>query len=331
MAEVSPLPDDVLELGKTLIPRPVFLIGCARSGTSILGEALAAHPSVAYLFEASRIWNELVPPRPDHRLVAADATREVALEIYRALAEAHEEVRAAAGDATRGAHPEGIPPRGVRREAVTGQGAAAGGAAGKARIADDTLLEKNPKHVIRIPFLDALFPHARFVHIIRDGRDTTASLMFRNRGDRWGHLEIPGWRDLLAAYPKANHIRCAHQWRDSVRLARADAAGLGPGRYLEVRYEDLLRDPSRIAGGLLEFLGLAPHPSVDAFLPKIQDATAGSYHARRQVRHYVENHSRRMGRYRENLTPVECRDVEAVCGDLLRELGYGEPAVETPE
>ena len=59
-----------------------------------------------------------------------------------------------------------------------------------------------------------------------------------------------------------------------------------------------------------------------SFLSKIQDRTAGSYHARKQVRHYVENHSRRIGRYRENLTAAQLADVEDICGDLLRELGY---------
>lgn len=280
MEALSPLPDDVLEMGRALIPKPAFLMGCARSGTSILGEALAEHPRIAYLFEASAIWNDLVPDRPDHRLTAADASPEVARAIYRALADA----------------------------------------AGAPR---DVLLEKNPKHVIRIPFLDALFPHAKFVHIIRDGRDTAASLMFRNRGPRWGHLEIPGWRDLLAAYPEKNHIRCAHQWREAVSIARADARSLDPGRYREVRYEDLIADPRGTIARLIEFLELEPDPAVEAFLEKIQDETQGSYHARRQVRHYVDDHSRRVGRYRENLTSEQIAEVEAVCGDLLVELGYG--------
>jgi hypothetical protein len=283
-------------LGQSLIPRPVFLLGCARSGTSILGEALAAHPRVAYLFEASAIWNEIVPPRPDHRLTAADAGGDLAREIYRALA--------AARDALLVASAPGARPRDAGAPAP------------------DVLLEKNPKHVIRIPFLAALFPHGKFIHILRDGRDTVCSLMFRNRGPRWGHLEIPGWKELLAAFPRKNHVRCAHQWRDSVTIARADARALPAGRYVEVRYEDLLAEPAATARGLLEFMGLDPHPHVDAFLPKIQDATEGSYHAKRQVRHYVENHSRRVGRYEENLTAEELEEVEEVCGALLRELGY---------
>jgi len=309
MDQVPPLPDDVLAVGKALIARPVFLIGCARSGTSILGEAIAAHPHVAYLFEASRIWNELVPSRPDHRLVAADVTPEVALAIYRALVEARDALERAQGsDAAGAAEPD--------------SGGCAESDRASRRPEDEILLEKNPKHVLRIPFLKALFPHARFLHILRDGRDTACSLMFRNRGSSWGHLEIPGWRDLLEKYPQENHIRCAHQWRDSVTIARRDAESLKPGEYVEVRYEDLLRDPGMTVAALLEFLGLEPAPEVGAFLPKIQDETAGSYHARRQVRHYVENHSRRTGRYRENLTPEQIAEVEAVCGGLLLELGY---------
>jgi hypothetical protein len=293
MEEVPALPLDILELGRSLIPRPVFLIGCARSGTSILGEALAAHPQVDYLFEASAIWNELVPPRGDHRLTARDAAPEAARAIILALAKSRDALpRTGADDAKEG------------------------------NATDRILLEKNPKHVIRIPFLRALFPQARFIHIIRDGRDTAASLMFRNRGPNWGHLETPGWRELLERYPTANHVRCAHQWRDSVLIARADARDLPPGSYREVRYEGLLEDAAGTIGSLLEFLALAPNAGVDAFLPKIQDATEGSYHAKRQVRHYVENHSRRVGRWRENLADAQVAEVEAVEGDLLRDLGY---------
>lgn len=263
-----------------------FVVGCARSGTSILGEALGAHPEVAYLFEASFVWNALAPQRGDDRLVATDASAEVKAAAPRALEEA-----------TQG-HPGSV------------------------------LLEKNPKHVLRIPYLAAIFPGARFIHILRDGRDVVASLMFRNRGESWGHLKVPGWKELLTRYPSANHVRCAHQWREAVRTARQDAAdlGLGPQHYLEVRYEELLAEPRTVVGRVLANLGLDLHPSVEAFLPRIQDATEGSYHARRQVRHYVENHSRRKGRYLENLSPEQLRDIEEVCGDLLAELGYLESA-----
>ena len=260
---------------------PAFIIGCPRSGTSILGEAIAKHPRVAYLFEDATVSRVIQEGRPDHRLGPGDATPEL-LESYRQ----------------------------AMREAASG-------------LEGDVLVEKNPRHVIRIPFLSAAFPGARFSHIIRDGRDVTASLMFRNRGPRWGHVEIPGWREILEAHPEANHIRCAIQWRDTVRIAREDARDLPAGSYRELRYEDLLREPARIVSETLAFLGLELHPEVQAFLPKIQDTTAGSYHARKQVRHYVDDHARRVGRHVENLTAAQIAEVEVVCGPMLEELGYG--------
>jgi hypothetical protein len=259
---------------------PAFIIGCPRSGTSILGEAIAKHPRVAYLFEDTSISRVIQEGRPDHRLTRADANPELLDAFRRAMLDA------ASG------------------------------------LEGDVLVEKNPRHVIRIPFIAAAFPGARFIHIIRDGRDVTASLMFRNRGPRWGHVEIPGWREVLASHPDANHIRSAIQWRDTVRIARDDARELPPGSWMEIRYEDLLREPARIVGEALAFIGLDLHPEVQAFLPRIQDSTAGSYHARKQVRHYVDDHSRRVGRHRENLSAAQLAEVEAVCGPMLRELGY---------
>ena len=279
MEEVPALPDDVLDLGRRLIPTPLFVVGCARSGTSIFGEALAAHPDIAYLFELSPMWKRVVEEGDDHRLDASDVTADIARESYERLAE-----EASKSDGT-------------------------------------VLVEKNPKHVLRLPFLNALFPWARFVHILRDGRDVVSSLMFRNRGERWGHLEIPGWRQLLARHPDENHVRCAHQWRVAVETARGDGAQLGD-RYLEVRYEDLVADPPSVVARTLDLVGLAVTGECQEFFSRIQDATAGSYHARKQVRHYVENHSRRIGRFEENLTAAQRSDVEGICGKLLAELGY---------
>lgn len=262
--------------------KAIFLFGCARSGTSILGEALAAHPRITYLFEASALWKKAFPGRPDDRLTAEDARDGAAV---RSLCEEY-----------------------------------------AARLTDparDLLLEKNPKNTLRVGFLAAAFPGCRLLHLLRDGRDTVASLMFRNRGPEWGHLKIPGWKELLEKYPAKNHLRCACQWRDSVRLARAEARALPPERCREVKYEELVARPLETVEQVLAFLGLEGTDGVRQAARRIQDSTAGSYHARGQVRHYLDNHARRVGRYRENLTPEQLREVLEICGDLLEELGYG--------
>jgi hypothetical protein len=145
--------------------------------------------------------------------------------------------------------------------------------------------------------------------------------MFRNRGPGWGHLRVPGWQELLESYGEKNHIRCAHQWRSAVETARADGLSLGE-RYLEVRYERLVEEPLAVVEEALSFMGLTTTGEVAEFCGKIQDETGGSYHALKQVRHYVDNHSRRIGRYRENLSPEEVAEVKNACGRLLAELGY---------
>lgn len=256
----------------------VFVFGCARSGTSILGETLAAHPEIRYCFEDNSIWDRVFPGREDDRLLPADTL------------DVQEELRESAS---------GL---------LSGPGS--------------LLVDKNPKHSLRIEALSAIFPAAKFVHIIRDGRDAVASLMFRNRGEEWGHLKIPGWRDLLKRYPQENHLRCAHQWRESVRIAREAGATLGDERYHELRYEELVEHAGVTMDELLRFLGLESDSGVSAAVARIQDRTTGSYHARRQVRHFVENHERRVGRYRENLGKEQLAGVLEVCGDLLAHLGY---------
>src|SRR4051812_1353323 len=81
------------------------------------------------------------------------------------------------------------------------------------------LAERTPAHGEHLGLIGELYPDARVVHIIRDGRDAARSLLAK----QWGP-------DTIEA--------AAREWRDSVVAARA--AGF-PGRYVEVFYERLLR------------------------------------------------------------------------------------------
>ncbi len=90
-----------------------------------------------------------------------------------------------------------------------------------------TVLEKTPSHSLHVELIARYVPGARFVHIVRDGRDVAASLVAASQG--WG-----------AAWGAPNTVgAAAREWRTYLESARR-ARALGP--YHELRYEDLLGD-----------------------------------------------------------------------------------------
>ena len=171
-----------------------LIVGCERSGTTILGELLAAHLAVRFIFEPHEIWERAGDGiNGSHRLVAEHATTDVRLSI---------------------------------REWFRGQQGAA-----------TLLVDKTPRNVLRIPYVRAIFPEAKIIHIVRDGRDTACSLVPGMGGDPWIHLKPPTWRELQAQH--SGVARCALAWREIMQIALDDLAGVP---HLQIRYEDLIAD-----------------------------------------------------------------------------------------
>ena len=269
-----------LALRESDVPPVAFVLGCARSGTSILGELLEAHPDVNYLFEANKIWERAgVSADGSHRLAADQATAQVC--------------------------------RAVRRDFCR-----------QRRSGATLVVEKCPRNAVRIPFLRAVFPRAKLIHIIRDGRDTACSLVPGMASGRWLHVRPPGWQEIQARYEGV--IRCAVAWQSIVQLAMKDLKG---AEYFEVRYERLVADPHGTARALLEFLNLPPAPAVGQFAQRIQNRTAGSYQARFQSRWSRDDHECRIGRWRENLSKEQQDAIHALIGPTLARLGYDVPAL----
>lgn len=100
--------------------------------------------------------------------------------------------------------------------------------------------EKSPHYAQHMLRLDGLFPEARFVHVIRDGRDCASS--FHRRWKRSPELTITRWKQLL-------------------RVARTQGEALG-SRYMEVRYEDLTEHPEFWMRRLCTFIDLPFEASV---------------------------------------------------------------------
>jgi hypothetical protein len=95
--------------------------------------------------------------------------------------------------------------------------------------------DKTPSYVRHLPLLADLFPGARFVHVVRDGRDVALSFVRHYAGPR-------------------NVYTAAEHWLRSVEEGRRAGEALGPASYLEVRYEDLIAGPEAVLRGVCAFL-----------------------------------------------------------------------------
>lgn len=185
-------------------------------------------------------------------------------------------------------------------------------------------VEKNPENCFIVPFLTATFPEARFVQIIRDGRDvavshaekpwlsaTSAGTGQRGRGGQaWGPW-ARWWvePERAAEFAEATDLtRTAWSWRRFTESARNALAQLPPDRVLTVRYEEVVTNPPEAAAALAAFLGYAEPPA--ALLSALGRADTGS-----------------IGRWRNVLDAEGLADIEREAGPLLRELGYGFSAI----
>ena len=183
---------------------------------------------------------------------------------------------------------------------------------GKRRVGD-----KTPSHGEAMIAIECLLPEAAFIHVIRDGRDSSLSLR-----DMW----FAPSRDIaiLAAYWRDNVTRCRRQGR-SVQ------------RYLEVRYEDLLSDtPGQLRrvcdfvdlpfeAGMLTFYEDAPALLAEHQGREAMDGSVIVSRERRQAQQWrvtTPPDMSRVGLWRTGFTVEEQREFFAVAGTLLEDLGY---------
>ena len=117
--------------------------------------------------------------------------------------------------------------------------------------------EKTPNNVRALPQLAELFPKAKFIHIIRDGRDGAVSGWHHVQWDTPAEArkQFPTFADYVASFAK--------QWAETTRLGR-DFGGRHPERYFEVRYEDLHADMETHLARLLNFLDVDASPETIA-------------------------------------------------------------------
>ena len=276
------------------LARPVFIVGSPRSGTTFLGSCFDAVSTFAYFFEpaASMLCNGLVFEGVWSRSFAESYYRRVFWFLL-----------------------------------------LCSGTIGR------RFCEKGPPNVFVIPLLAEFFPDAKFIHLLRDGRDVAASLLERG----WlNHVPTEQGSSLTArdfryafftgtgigAYPRywvepqrrmeflntTDSHRCIWCWRRHVEYGISAGRSLPESRYLEVRYEDMVREPRATAATMMKFLEVDDVSTVEAFGNAMSRIHADS-----------------IGKHRRNTDGV--LDVAGVeeAGKLLARLGYnGGPARPRP-
>jgi len=241
----------------------VFVVGARRSGTYWLQRILASHPRVSGVPSETYLFAEGVAPLLGRLHGGARSSPQVGV--------VHAE-RPAVIDGVRGLC-----------DTVLGPYLQPG---------DRFLVERTPDHVRHMALISEVYPGARFIHIIRDGRDVARSLLAKP----WGPDSVEA---------------AASEWRDSVRAGRAQAPP--PARYRELRYEDLLARPGASIRSLFDWLGLGVDDSVieqalgEARTPLSVDATRPATESEK---------------WRQVFGPRELAAFERAAGDLRVELGY---------
>ena len=275
----------------------VFIVGCPRSGTTLLQRIVNAHPEIAITPETHWIprffdkgWGVtqegLVTPDVISRLLehsgfaALNIGREDLVRLMRS----------------------GQPI--TYSSFVSAIFDLYGEAQGKRLVGD-----KTPGYVRRMNTLHHFWPKARFVHLIRDGRDVYLSMANRSLE----HLK-PGIFDVWAEHPVPT---AALWWELNVQRGQEIGKALGPELYYEIRYESLIADPREECAKLCLFLGVAYNDSMLRFYeggmgtkpeaggkPEWQPITSG------------------LRDWKSQMPAADVERFEAVAGTLLEKLGY---------
>jgi hypothetical protein len=276
---------------------PVFVLGCGRSGTKFLYHTLLSAGGFAVYHAESNAFNLLglrfgnLARRPNRRRLL-DAYFTSKLFQRTGLDPKDIEVRVLeecrnAGDFLR-----------IVMEAI----------ARKQGV--DRWAESTPLHLLYLPLIKELIPEALVVHIIRDGRDVTASLY------RIGWIRPLPWDRARAFLPPAIF------WRWIVSKGRRYGQAMGAD-YMEVHYEDLVLDPRGTLGRIGQFI------EHDLDYDRIQQVALGSVHNPNSSFRGdgKEAEANTIGRWKRMFTAPQIRDIESSIGDLLAATGY---APETP-
>ena len=245
--------------------RVIFVVGARRSGTNWLERILTTHPRIAAVPTESHLFSHGIKPLTE-RFQHANPGAPAIGRMYLPREEFLDAVRALVDRAF--------------EETLRGTEA-------------DYVVERTPWHASHLPLMAAVYPDARVLNIVRDGRDIARSLVAMP----WGPKDI---------------AEAAEEWRKSVVDAADGAASFGE-RFREVRYERLLESLGEEVASIFSFLEI---PLDDATTQRIR-LEAGT-----KFNEDPGSPAVRKEKWRDELSAADLRAFEAVAGDQLEALGY---------
>ncbi len=187
---------------------------------------------------------------------------------------------------------------------------------GKSRWGD-----KTPDYLLTMNRISQTLPEARFIHLVRDGRDVALS---RRR-----------WRERAGGQPRPVEA-WASQWRRWITEGRDQGAKVD--HYLEIRYENLVEETESTLREVCEFAGLGFEPGMLSYHERAQERLreldqalpAEDGKGAREAEHRQAKHAMtaappqavKVEEWRSQMSPADRATFEAEAGDLLTELGY---------
>ncbi len=225
---------------------PVFIIGCGRSGTTLLGNLLSKHPDVLFLNEPRGFWFSAYPET----------------DIWTDNAEAHN------GKLYLNDSDETSSKSAKLRSLFYNE---------LVRKKKKILIEKTPINCFRLELIDRIFKNAKYIHIFRNGIDVAKSIELRCRVGKWYGINTYKWKQIekYAALNKSTKEiikKCdsffekgLFEWRLSSESAANFLSQIPKNRFIEISYKKLKQQPDYSVRRVLSFLNLKPNPSIIKF------------------------------------------------------------------
>jgi hypothetical protein len=164
--------------------------------------------------------------------------------------------------------------------------------------------DKTPQHMLHVREIKKIFPEAKFIHLIRDGRDVAVSSS-----------------RIFVGPPSIYGI--AHEWRKYIEIFDKFKKILNHNEYLEVRYEDLVRNPEAELKKI--FIFLQEEPIAASKGQNLPNSTAKEYYIQTDAHMLSLNapiSDKKIGTYKKKFTTREIEIFETITKDSLTKLGY---------